>query len=76
MLRSRNYMDQQNKCVGQSMSQCSKIAYPTTREARIAATAMLRRKGSAPIRIYLCKECDKFHTTSMRKGEYKPDARI
>jgi hypothetical protein len=69
-------MDQQNERFGKSMSDCAKIAYPTTRDARIAATAMQRRKGSAPIRIYLCKECGNFHTTSMRKGEYKPDARI
>ena len=75
MLRSRNYMDQQNKCVGKSMSNCAKIAYPTTRDARIAATAMLRRKGSAPIRIYLCKDCAQFHTTSMKKGVHKDDSR-
>ena len=51
---------------------CYKIAYPTTRDARIAASSMLKRKGSAPIRIYLCVNCKKFHTTSMRKGEYQP----
>ena len=53
------------------MSDCYKIAYETTADARIAATFMRKRKGSGPIRIYLCEDCGKFHTTSMKKGVYK-----
>jgi len=53
------------------MSGCHKIAYETPRDARIAATFMKKRKGSGPIRIYLCSDCEKFHTTSMKKGAYK-----
>jgi len=56
------------------MADCYKITYETTADARIAAESMRRRKGEGPIRIYLCKDCNKFHTTSMKKGVYKNDA--